>query len=73
MRGVYAGIILAAKTVAETHGERHWGPTHHTDHGALLDDNGDSVMGIPQEKLDETLALAAEKIPKSVVAIYRFW
>jgi len=39
----------------------------------LLDDNGDSVMGIPQEKLDETLALAAEKIPKSVVAIYRFW
>ena len=39
----------------------------------LLDDNGDSVMGIPQEKLDETLALAAEEIPKSVVAIYRFW
>ena len=39
----------------------------------LLDVNGNSVMGIPQEKLDETLALAAEKIPKSVVAIYRFW
>jgi uncharacterized protein len=39
----------------------------------LLDDNGDSVMGRPQEKLDETLALAAEEIPKSVVSIYRFW
>ena len=39
----------------------------------LLDVNGNSVMGIPQEKLDKTLALAAEKIPKSVVAIYRFW
>jgi len=39
----------------------------------LLDNNGDSVMGIPQEELDETLAQAAEYIPKSVVAIYRFW
>jgi uncharacterized protein len=39
----------------------------------LLDDNGDSVMGIPQEKLDGTLAQAAEDIPKSVVSIYQFW
>ncbi len=39
----------------------------------LLDESGNSMMGIPQEKLDETLAQAAEEIPKSVVAIYRFW
>jgi len=39
----------------------------------LLDDEGNSVMGIPQEQLDETLEKAAEKIPASVVAIQRFW
>jgi yecA family protein len=39
----------------------------------LLDDNGNSVMGIPQEQLDQALEQAAEKIPDSVVAIYRFW
>ncbi len=39
----------------------------------LLDDNGNSVMGIPQEQLDQALEQAAEKIPESVVAIYRFW
>lgn len=39
----------------------------------LLDDNGNSVMGVPQEELDKTLAEAAEQIPQSVVAIHRFW
>lgn len=39
----------------------------------LLDDEGNSVMGIPQEELDKTLAKAAEQIPQSVVAIHRFW
>ena len=39
----------------------------------LLDDNGNSVMGIPQEQLDQALEQAAEMIPESVVAIYRFW
>ena len=41
--------------------------------GHLLDEDGNSMMGIPQDKLDETLAQAAEEIPKSVVAIYQFW
>jgi uncharacterized protein len=39
----------------------------------LLDDEGNSVMGIPQEKLDEALDQAAAKIPQSVVAVHRFW
>ena len=39
----------------------------------LLDEDGNSMMGIPQERLDETLAQAAREIPKSVAAIYRFW
>ena len=39
----------------------------------LLDEDGNSMLGIPQDKLDETLAQAAREIPKSVVAIYRFW
>ena len=39
----------------------------------LLDENGNSVMGIPQEDLDQTLDEATELIPESVVAIYRFW
>lgn len=39
----------------------------------LLDDNGNSIMGIPQEELDETLAQAAEEIPKAVIDIHRFW
>ena len=39
----------------------------------LIDDKGNSVMGISQEQLDQVLAQAAEKIPESVVAIYRFW
>ncbi len=39
----------------------------------LLDENGNSVMGIPQEQLDKTLAEEAEKIPQSVVGIHGFW
>lgn len=39
----------------------------------LLDDNGNSVMGIPQEELDKTLAAAAKQIPVSVIAIHQFW
>jgi hypothetical protein len=34
---------------------------------------GNSVMGIPLWLRDQALDQAAEKIPESVVAIYRFW
>jgi len=39
----------------------------------LIDESGNSVMGIPQEQLGQALDQAAEKIPASVVAIYKFW
>lgn len=39
----------------------------------LLDEDGNSVMGIPQEELDQALAQAAEQIPASVIAIHNFW
>jgi uncharacterized protein len=39
----------------------------------LLDENGNSVMGIRQEDLDKTLAEAAEQIPQCIVAIHKFW
>ena len=39
----------------------------------LIDDGGNSVMGIPQENLDDTLDAAAKEIPNAVVGIYRFW
>ena len=39
----------------------------------LLDENGNSVMGIPQEELDQALADAAEAIPSSVASIHGFW
>lgn len=39
----------------------------------LLDDNGNSVLGIPQEKLDKALDVAAEAIPETVGTIYGFW
>jgi uncharacterized protein len=39
----------------------------------LLDEDGNSVMGIPLAKLNDALAVAAEKIPTSVVAIHSFW
>jgi uncharacterized protein len=39
----------------------------------LVDEGGNSVMGIPQEELDQALDAAAEEIPGAVVGIYRFW
>lgn len=39
----------------------------------LLDDNGNSVLGISQEQLDETLDDAAKQIPNAVVGIFKFW
>lgn len=39
----------------------------------LLDDSGNSIMGIPQEDLDKTLAQAADELPKAIVGIHRFW
>ena len=39
----------------------------------LIDENGNSVMGIRQKDLDATLAQAAQEIPTAVVAIHQFW
>ena len=39
----------------------------------LIDDKGNSVLGIRQEDLDATLAQAAGDIPDAVVGVYRFW
>ena len=39
----------------------------------LIDDNGNSVLGIAQESLDETLSVAADQIPNTVGEIYHFW
>ena len=39
----------------------------------MLDDNGNSAMGVSQEELDEVLAEAAEEIPKAVSGIFNFW
>ena len=39
----------------------------------LLDENGNSVMGIPLEELDQVLVDAADAIPTVVAAIYQFW
>jgi uncharacterized protein len=39
----------------------------------LLDDDGNSVLGVPQEDLEETLDLAADTIADTVSAIFRFW
>jgi uncharacterized protein len=39
----------------------------------LLDENGNPVLGIPQEELDKTLDQAAGEIPKAVGDIHRFW
>lgn len=39
----------------------------------LLDDEGNSVLGIPQEELDDTLDVASEAIPEVVGEIYGFW
>lgn len=39
----------------------------------LLNDSGNSALGIPQEELDQALAEAAEQIPDAVVGIHQFW
>ena len=39
----------------------------------MLDDEGNSMLGIPQDKLDVALAEAAEAIPDAVSGIFRFW
>ena len=39
----------------------------------MLDDNGNSAMGVPQEELDEVLAEAAEAIPETVAGIFDYW
>jgi uncharacterized protein len=39
----------------------------------LIDEDGNSVLGIPQENLDESLAVAAQDIPSTIVGIHQFW
>jgi uncharacterized protein len=39
----------------------------------MLDDNGNSLMGIPHEKLDQALAEAADAIPDAVAEIFLYW
>ena len=39
----------------------------------LLDDNGNSVMGLPQEELDQVLDEAADAIPEAVAEIFSYW
>jgi uncharacterized protein len=39
----------------------------------LMDENGNSAVGIPQEKLDVALAEAADAIPAAVAGIFSYW
>ena len=39
----------------------------------MLDDNGNSVMGVPQEELDDVLDEAADAIPETVAGVFNFW
>lgn len=39
----------------------------------LLDENGNSVVGIPHEELDQVLAEAADAIPDTVIDIFNYW
>lgn len=39
----------------------------------LMDDNGNSVMGITHEELDQVLGEAADAIPDAVIAIFNYW
>ena len=39
----------------------------------MLDDQGNSLLGIPQNKLDQALAAAAEAIPNAVICVFKFW
>jgi len=41
--------------------------------GHLMDENGNSVMGILQEELDEVLAEAADAILDAVIDIFNYW
>ena len=39
----------------------------------ILDQNGKSVLGVPQEELGEVLDQAVSEIASSVCKIYAFW
>lgn len=39
----------------------------------LIDNKGNSLMDVPQDKLDKTLDKAAEVIPETVANIFGFW
>jgi uncharacterized protein len=39
----------------------------------MMDDNGQSVMGIPHEQLQQVLGEAADAIPEAVTGIFQFW
>lgn len=39
----------------------------------ILDDKGNSVLGIAQEDLDAAIDEAAERLPQTVVDIYNYW
>lgn len=39
----------------------------------LLDDDGNSVLGIPEDQLADALDEAAEVIPAAVAGIHEFW
>ena len=39
----------------------------------LIDNKGNSVIDVPQDKLDKTLDRAAEVIPETVENIFGFW
>lgn len=39
----------------------------------LMDEQGNSVLGIQQEKLDAVLDDAARQIPNAVAGIFQFW
>jgi uncharacterized protein len=39
----------------------------------MMDDNGQSVMGIPHEQLQQVLGEAADAIPETVTGIFQFW
>ena len=39
----------------------------------LRDGEGNSVLGVPREDLDEALKEAAEEIPSSIFGIHQFW
>jgi len=38
----------------------------------ILDNNGNSVMGIPQEDLDAALEETAKQIPEAVLGIFNY-